>query len=80
MHNKKIKILHTIRQGDFGGGETYLYNLVTRLDKALFEPIVLSFTEGAMVERLKNEGIRTYVIPTLQPFKYSAYSRQWQEY
>lgn len=78
MRNRKIRILHTIRQGDFGGGETYLYNLVSHLNKEIFEPIVLSFTEGAMVDKLRQEGIKTYVIPTLRPFnifKYPQVSR-----
>jgi glycosyltransferase involved in cell wall biosynthesis len=73
MHNKRIKILHSIRQGSFGGGETYLYNLVTRLDKQLFEPVVLSFTEGDMVDKLRQAGIRTCVIPTLKPFDVRKY-------
>lgn len=75
MRNRKIRILHTIRQGDFGGGETYLYNLVSRLEKEIFEPVVLSFTEGAMVEKLKQAGIKTYVIPTLRPFDIFKYRK-----
>ncbi|QHT70339.1 glycosyltransferase family 4 protein [Rhodocytophaga rosea] len=78
MHNKRIKILHTIRQGSFGGGETYLYNLVTRLDKQVFEPLVLSFTEGAMVDKLRQAGIRTFVIPTLKPFNIFIYRQVLQ--
>jgi glycosyltransferase involved in cell wall biosynthesis len=82
MRNKKIKILHTIRQGDFGGGETYLYNLVSRLNKTVFEPLVLSFTEGPMVDKLRQDGIKTYVVPTLRPFnilKYLEISRILKE-
>jgi glycosyltransferase involved in cell wall biosynthesis len=73
MPKQKIKILHTIRQGDFGGGETYLYNLVMRLNKQLFEPVVLSFTAGAMVDSLEQAGIKTYVIPSLKPFNFFIY-------
>ena len=78
MSQRKIKILHTIRQGGFGGGETYLYNLVTRLDKDIFEPVVLSFTEGEMVEKLRQAGIKTYVIPTLKPFNFVIYPQMIQ--
>jgi glycosyltransferase involved in cell wall biosynthesis len=78
MHQRKIKILHTIRQGDFGGGETYLYNLVTRLNKEIFEPVVLSFTEGEMVKKLRQTGIKTYVIPTLKPFNFVKYPQVTQ--
>jgi len=69
----KIKILHSIRQGTFGGGETYLYNLVTNLDKEKFEPVVLSFSGGAMVNELRKIGIETYIVNTTKPFDFSIY-------
>lgn len=65
---EKVKILETIRQGLVGGGETHVYDLSTHLNKALFEPIVLSFTEGPMVENLRKQGINTFVIPSKIPF------------
>jgi len=74
----KIKILETIRQGSFGGGETYLFNLVTRLNRDKFEPVVLSFSEGAMVEALKEKSIKTYVISTEKPFDISVYKQVFQ--
>jgi glycosyltransferase involved in cell wall biosynthesis len=61
---KKIKILEAIRQGKIGGGETHVMDLVTNMDKSVFEPIVLSFTDGPMIETLQNKGIKTYIIPT----------------
>jgi glycosyltransferase involved in cell wall biosynthesis len=61
---KKIKILEAIRHGKVGGGETHVIDLVTNLDKSVFEPIVLSFTDGPMIETLQNRGIKTYIIPT----------------
>jgi len=63
-----IKILETIRQGKIGGGETHLLDLVAGMDRERFEPIVLSFTDGPMIERLKAMGIESYVIPTTVPF------------
>ena len=71
----KIKILHTIRQGSFGGGETYLYNLVTNLDKNKFEPVVLSFSSGAMVNALNDANIKTYIVTTERPFDFTIYSK-----
>lgn len=67
-NTKKIKILQGIRQGKIGGGENYLLGLVENLDKSRFEPVVLSFTDGPMIDRLKSNGIATHVIPTLKPF------------
>jgi len=64
----KIKVLETIRQGKIGGGETHVLDLVQALDKDRFEPVVLSFTPGAMVDRLRELGIRTHVLHTERPF------------
>jgi glycosyltransferase involved in cell wall biosynthesis len=65
---KKIKILHTIRQGKIGGGETHVLDLVQFLDGDVFESVVISFTEGEMVNRLETMGIQCYVIHTIKPF------------
>lgn len=70
---KKIKILETIRQGSVGGGETYLYNLVSNLDTDKFQVEVLSFTDGEMIDKLKKIGIKTHIIPTEKPFDFSVY-------
>ncbi|HLI93507.1 MAG TPA: glycosyltransferase family 4 protein, partial [Puia sp.] len=65
---KKIRILEGIRQGRIGGGESYLLGLVENLNRDHFEPVVLSFTDGPMVDRLRAQGIDTRVIHTEQPF------------
>jgi glycosyltransferase involved in cell wall biosynthesis len=67
-HSKKIKVLECIRQGQIGGGESHLLSLVENLDRSQFEPIVLSFTNGPMVDRLKEMGVETHVIYTEKPF------------
>ena len=72
---KKIKILECIRQGHIGGGETHLLSLVENLDKSLFEPIVLSFTDGPMIEKLKSQGIKTFVIHTTNPFDFTKWHK-----
>ena len=64
----KIKILEAIRQGKVGGGETHVFDLVSRIDKSVFEPVVLSFTHGPMVNQLKNLGIDVHVIETERAF------------
>lgn len=71
----KIRILETIRQGQIGGGESHLLSLVENLDKTRFEPVVLSFTDGPMVDRLKAMGIQTEVIFTEKPFDISKWKR-----
>ena len=57
----KIKILETIRQGKIGGGETHVLDLIGNMDRSRFEPIVLSFTEGPMVDRVKALGVEVHV-------------------
>ena len=65
---KKIRVLECIRQGQVGGGESHLLSLSTNLNKDLFEPIVLSFTDGPMIGMLKKKGIQTHIIFTKKPF------------
>src|SRR5690348_7762735 len=72
---KKIRILEGIRQGKIGGGESYLLSLVENLDRDRFEPVVISFTDGPMVERLRSQGITTYVIYTETPFDVRVWKR-----
>ncbi|MEZ5070238.1 MAG: glycosyltransferase family 4 protein [Bacteroidales bacterium] len=64
----KVKIIHAIRQGKIGGGESHVLELVSHLDPERFESIVLSFTTGPMVEELERRGIRTQVFETETPF------------
>lgn len=66
--NGKIKVLQTIRQGLIGGGESHVLGLVSQLDKSMFEPIVLSFTDGQMMRQLDRMGVRNVVIPSGKPF------------
>lgn len=63
----KIKVLLAIRQGQIGGGESHVLNLVHFLNREQFEPVVLSFTPGPMVDRLRENGIATYVIDGKSP-------------
>ncbi len=68
MNQKKIKVLECIRQGQIGGGESHLLSLVENLDRSRFDPVVLSFTDGPMIDRLKAMNVETHVIHTLRPF------------
>lgn len=68
MNNSKIKVLHAIRQGKFGGGETHVLDLVQQLDKTEFDSIVLAFTDGPLITELKKNGVKTHVIITENPF------------
>ncbi|RYU96853.1 glycosyltransferase [Emticicia agri] len=73
--NKKIRILQTIRQGKIGGGETHVLDLVSTLDQNKYESVVLSFTEGPMVDKMKAMGVKTYMIYTEKPFDISVWDK-----
>lgn len=72
---KKTRILQGIRQGKVGGGESYLLSLVENLDQNRFHPVVLSFTDGPMVDRLRSQGITTHVIHTEKPFDFTVWPK-----
>lgn len=74
-NNSKIRILECIRQGKVGGGESHLLSLMEHIDRDKFEPVVLSFTPGPMVDRLREMGIETHVIYTEKPFDLSIWKK-----
>ena len=67
----RLKVLEVIRQGQIGGGESHLLDLIYFLDKGKVDPICLSFSDGEMIRRLKQMGISCYVIDTKKPFDVS---------
>ncbi|MBX2963555.1 MAG: glycosyltransferase family 4 protein [Cyclobacteriaceae bacterium] len=71
----KIRILHCIRQGQVGGGESHILDLVSNLNPNQFESIVLAFTSGPMIHQLKELNIQHHVIPTTKPFDFTIWSK-----
>jgi len=72
---KPFKILHTIRQGHIGGGETHVQELVKHINKHKFESYVLAFGEGNMHDKLYDMGVPSFIIPTSRPFDFRIRSR-----
>ena len=72
---KKIKVLECIRQGQIGGGESHLLSLVENLDRTKYDPIVLSFTDGPMVDRLKEMEVPTHVIKSTKAFDFNIWKK-----
>ncbi|HYJ63366.1 MAG TPA: glycosyltransferase, partial [Parafilimonas sp.] len=70
---KKIKVLQAIRQGKVGGGETHIVDLVKHLNKEHFQPVVLSFTDGEMIDKLNDMGVENYVIHSEKAFDFSTW-------
>ncbi len=73
--NRKVRVLECIRQGLIGGGESHLLVLVANLDKEKYYPVVLSFTDGPMIDKLKAEGIETHIIETNKAFDVFVWSK-----
>ncbi len=62
------RVLEVIRQGQIGGGESHLADLIELMDKKSFEPICLSFTSGELIDRLDAMGVRCHVIDSSRGF------------
>ncbi|RZL41627.1 MAG: glycosyltransferase family 1 protein, partial [Pedobacter sp.] len=75
MSKKKIKILHAIRQGKIGGGETHVLDLVQHLNKDRYESTVLAFTNGPLIQELQKLQIKTHVILTEKPFDFTVWGK-----
>ena len=74
MKDRKIKILHAMRQGQIGGGEGHVFEMVSNLNRKEFDPVVLSFTDGPVIDKLREKKIPVYVVNTLQPFHFSTFN------
>ncbi len=72
---KKIRVLQTIRQGKIGGGESHVLDLVATLDRSRFEPVVLAFTGGPMIQALERMQIPAYVIESEKAFDISVWKQ-----
>lgn len=58
-----MTILHTIQQGNVGGAETHVLDLIKHLDSSSIRSVVVSFSEGKMVDELNKLGVKCYVLP-----------------
>lgn len=61
MTSGRIKVLSLITGLNTGGAEMMLYQTATRLDRRMYEPVVVSLERGGkLAERLRESGIRVY--------------------
>lgn len=70
-----IKVLQVIRQGQIGGGESHLLDLVTGFSLSKITPIILAFTSGHMIDNLRSLGFTCYIINTTHPFDISEFKQ-----
>ncbi|MEJ5300401.1 MAG: glycosyltransferase [Thermodesulforhabdaceae bacterium] len=58
-----MKILYLHANAELYGSDLILLQLVTYLDKTRYEPIVFLPVNGPLIERLREAGIRTMIMP-----------------
>lgn len=68
-------MLEVIRQGQIGGGESHLADLIELMDRTDYEPICLSLTDGEMITRLRGIGVKCFIVETTRPFNISIQRR-----
>ena len=56
------KILYLTQFSEIGGGETILLSLLEKLDRKIFKPYVVVPKSGQLSRRLKQLGIKTYLL------------------
>ena len=67
-----MKILYIANRSElFSGGQISLLELVSRVDKTRFEPVVLCPGEGGLCEKLREAGIKVVIwdMPTARTIK-----------
>ncbi len=63
MQPSRSKVMHVIWSLDLGGAEQVVLNLVRKLDRGRFEPIVCCLNEkGRYAEQVEREGIRVMAL------------------
>jgi|GEM_PF-912559 len=62
---KTIRTIHVDIEGGFGGSSRSLYELVSRLDRERFTPLVLHRQKGPIEERYRKIGIETLHVPEI---------------
>jgi hypothetical protein len=59
----KIKILYIARGGRISGSQRQLLNLLHRIDRSVYEPVVICSEGGDMADKLAQMHIETHVYP-----------------
>ncbi len=58
----RVRVVEVMATGTNGGAQEHVYSLVTRLDKACYDVLVVSLSPGSSVRRLERAGIPVCVI------------------
>jgi len=58
-----VSILFLDHTAKMGGGEIALLNLISALDRARFEPVIVLASDGPLAGKLRDAGVETHVLP-----------------
>jgi len=58
----RVRVVEVMATGTNGGAQEHVYSLVTRLNPACYDAMVVSLSHGSSVRRLEKAGIRVCVI------------------
>ena len=64
--NNLIRVLLVHQSAELYGSDKVMLQLVSRLDKSVFEPIVLLPTTGPLEKELERIGVEYHVVPTIK--------------
>lgn len=65
---KPIKVLEVIRQGEIGGGESHVLDLISGFDRNEIVPVAMAFTKGHMTDTLEEQGVRCHIVEARRAF------------
>lgn len=65
MSDKKIKILYCVTKSVWGGAQKYILEMASALPKDDFDVAVAVGGNGILIDKLKEKGIRTIPIPSI---------------
>lgn len=57
------RVMYVCHHARLSGGEISLLNLLRRIDRTRFKPIVLSGSDGPLLDKLSEIGVQTIVLP-----------------
>lgn len=71
MKKKKILYCEQNTDGTVGGSYYCLLELVQRLDRSRYEPLVVFYTDNSLIPRFEAAGVDTRIMPPVEPFHFS---------
>ncbi|CCQ98319.1 Glycosyltransferase [[Clostridium] ultunense Esp] len=74
--DQRVKIIHIIGGGEFGGAEQHILSLLEQIEKnQSYDTEVVTFYEGLLAKRLRERGDPVTVLPQSGRFDLKLYSR-----